>query len=194
MPENARPLHQRKQTTELSPKSVPLHPEPSSIEDRLAGHSSQHADSYLSSKPQAYNPFSALEDNSPQDLYYASPPYSANRMGDPKDIKFGDVDWTIQKPEPTRSRADSQLKEVKALKMSPTKQTAHKPPFYRPGDTPPSHSTSPPLNTNVSPGLGIQLNHHDWVCSSSSDVSKERSNIHSPQLMRKTPQVLPLPH
>jgi hypothetical protein len=137
-------------TTELSPRSIPKDSVMSKNEK-----DNKHA---------IYNPFAAVEDNSPESLYYASPPYpSAQKMDQSRDIKFGDVDWTIQKPDPTRPRATSHVQVVKTVKSTSPRQSVSKPPFYRPSDSP---NHSPPLASepHKSPGLGIKLGQqNNWV-------------------------------
>ena len=107
-----------------------------------------------------YNPFASAEETPSEGSIYSPLGFTAERLDD-GEIKFGNVDWRIQKPEPTRSRTISNLQEVK-LDGIPSKQNPPKPPFYRPSDSPPSHPNSP-SHLATKPGLGLGYNGDHWV-------------------------------
>jgi hypothetical protein len=107
-----------------------------------------------------YNPFASAEETPSEGSIYSPPGFTTERLDD-GEIKFGNVDWHVQRPEPTRSRTISNLQEVKLDGIS-SKQNPPKPPFYRPVDSPPSHPNSPP-HLATKPGLNVGYNGDHWV-------------------------------
>jgi hypothetical protein len=138
-------------TPELSPRSIPhsSHEQP--------GQRTIHA-------AEPYNPFASAERTASEGSIYSPPGLATERLDD-GEVRFGNVDWKITRPEPTRTRTISNLQEVK-LDGLPSTQNPPKPPFYRPVDSPPSHSSSPPA---AKPGLGYKPDGDHWV-----------SSLHSP--------------
>lgn len=118
-------------TPELSPRSVPHN-----------AHSLPGQRVIQAAEP--YNPFASAEGVHSEGSMYSPPAgYTAPERVDDGEIKFGNVDWQVKRPEPLRTRTISHLQEVK-LDGPPSNQNPPKPAFYRPADSPPNHTKSPP--------------------------------------------------
>jgi hypothetical protein len=126
-------------TPELSPRSVPHNA------------SSQPGQRVIQAA-EPYNPFASVEDGHAEGSMYSPPAgYAAERVDD-GEIKFGNVNWQVKRPEPLRTRTISHLQEVK-LDGPPSNQNPPKPAFYRPADSPPNH-TSPPYTATKATAAG----------------------------------------
>ena len=147
-------------TPELSPRSIPHNPQ------SQPGQRTIHA-------AEPYNPFASVEDVPLEDSVYSPTGYVTERLDD-GEIKFGNVDWQVKRPEPTRVRTISQLQEVK-LDGPPSKPNPPKPPFYRPADSPPINPNSLP-HLAAKAGQNPSADREHWVSPLHSPLAREPSN------------------
>ena len=153
---NGKPLT----TPELSPRSTPhsSQKQPGEREIRAA---------------EPYNPFASVEDVPLEGSIYSPPGYMTERLDD-GEIKFGNVDWQVKRPEPTRTRTVSNMEEVK-LDGPPSKSNPPKPPFYRPADSPPIKANSPPYLA-AKTGQNLSADREHWVSPLHPPLVKKPSN------------------